>query len=265
MKAIPSILKQILETKREEIAEGRARRGTNDLRSRIGDLQPCRGFAAAVETQAKSGPVVIAEIKKASPSAGVLRANFDPAAIAPAYERAGATGLSVLTDRRYFQGDERHLLSARANCSLPVLRKDFIIDPWQVLETRAMGADCILLIVAALGAGQLQDLAVRAGELGLDVLVEVHDEAELEIALATDARLIGVNNRDLNRFTTDLAVSERLRPLVPPARCMIAESGIHTRADVRRLQDCGVGAFLVGEAFMRAADPGQALQGLFFP
>jgi len=265
MSAIPTILEKILKTKREEIAAGRARRSADELRSWVADLPPCRGFAAAIEKRAGLEPAVIAEIKKASPSAGVIRADFDPSAIARSYERAGAACLSVLSDAPYFQGEAAHLESARANCSLPVLRKDFIIDPWQVLETRAMGADCVLLIVAALGDGQLQDLSARAEEIGLDVLIEVHDEAELEAALGIDARLIGVNNRDLNHFTTDLGVSERLRPLVPAGRCMIAESGIHSRADVRRLQNCGVGAFLVGEAFMRARDPGRALQGLFFP
>lgn len=265
MSGIPTFLERILETKREEIAVGRSVQSEDELRDRIAKLPPCRGFVAAIEKRAGSEPAVIAEIKKASPSAGVIRADFDPSAIAGSYERAGAACLSVLTDAPYFQGEAAHLAGARANCALPVLRKDFIVDPWQVLETRAMGADCILLIVAALGAGQLQDLSGRADEIGLDVLIEVHNEVELEAALGIDARLIGVNNRDLNHFTTDLGVSERLRPLVPAGRCMIAESGIHSRADVRRLQDCGVGAFLVGEAFMRAKDPGRALQGLFFP
>lgn len=259
------MLGKILQTKREEIAAGRARQSEDELRDRIADLPPCRGFAAAIEKRAGLEPAVIAEIKRASPSAGVIREDFDPSAIARSYERAGAACLSVLTDRQYFQGAPDHLESARSDCALPVLRKDFIIDSWQVPETRVMGADCMLLIVAALDPGQLQDLAGGGREIGLDVLVEVHDERELETALATDAGLIGVNNRDLDHFTTDLGLSERLRPLVPLGRCMIAESGIHTRADVRRLQDCGVGAFLVGEAFMRAEDPGQALQGLFFP
>ena len=164
----------------------------------------------------------------------------------------------------YFQGDAEHLRVARESCRLPLLRKDFIVDPWQVFESRVMGADCILLIVAALGAGQLQDLAGTAQAAGLDVLVEVHDEVELETALTSDAKLIGVNNRDLHQFTTDLGVSERLRPLIPAERCMITESGIHTRADVHRMLDCGVRTFLVGEAFMRAGDPGEALQGLFY-
>jgi indole-3-glycerol phosphate synthase len=212
---VPSILRQILETKGEEVATGRAMRSEDDLRHRIQDLPPCRGFATAIEEQLKSGPAVIAEIKKASPSAGLIRPEFDPAKIARSYERAGAACLSVLTDVNYFQGADADLAAARANCTIPVLRKDFLIDPWQVLESRLMGADCILLIVAALSRDQLQDLAGAAGIAGLDVLIEVHDEGELETALTTDVRLIGVNNRDLHRFVTDLGVSERLRPLVP--------------------------------------------------
>lgn len=265
MSTIPSILRQILETKKEEIATGQVGQGVDELRARIANRPACRGFAAAINERRASAPAVIAEIKKASPSAGVIREDFDPGAIARSYEGAGAACLSVLTDSTYFQGSAVHLAAARAACALPVLRKDFIVDPWQILESRQIGADCVLLIVAALSAGQLQDLAGVAREAGLDVLVEVHDETELESALATDASLIGVNNRDLHRFTTDLGVSERLRPLIPPERCMITESGIHSRTDVRRMLDCGIDAFLVGEALMRAADPGQALQGLIEP
>jgi indole-3-glycerol phosphate synthase len=264
MSDLPSILRRILETKREEVATGRARIGEDELRSRVKDLPVCRGFAAAIEEKAGSGPAVIAEIKKASPTAGVIREYFDPAAIARSYQAAGAACLSVLTDQHYFRGAAAHLEAARGACELPVLRKDFIIDPWQILESRALGADCVLLIVAALEGDRLADLAGLAVETGLDALVEVHDEAELETALETNALLIGVNNRDLHHFTTDLGVSERLRPLIPAGRCMITESGIHTRTDVRRMLDCGVGAFLVGEAFMRADDPGLALQGLFY-
>lgn len=265
MSELPSILRKILGTKREEIAAGRARRSEVDLRAQVADLPACRGFANALEARMRSGPAVIAEVKKASPSAGVIRDQFDPAAIARSYERGGAACLSVLTDAAYFLGAQAHLESARDACDLPVLRKDFIIDPWQVLETRAMGADCILLIVAALDGAQFHDLADFAGEVGLDVLVEVHDEPELEVALETGAGLIGVNNRDLHRFVTDLGVSERLRPFVPDGRCMITESGIHGRADVKRMLDQDIRAFLVGEALMRADDPGQALQGLFYP
>jgi indole-3-glycerol phosphate synthase len=265
MSELPSILRKILETKREEIAVGKARESAEALRQRIRGLQPCRGFATDIEKTSKSGPAVIAEIKKASPSAGVIREYFNPAEIARSYQDGGATCLSVLTDVHYFLGAVSHLEAARNACDIPILRKDFIIDSWQIAESRATGADCILLIVAALEKGQLHELAAAASDAGLDVLVEVHDEAELETALETEAKLIGVNNRDLHHFTTDIAVSERLRPLIPAERCMIAESGIHTRADVRRLLESGVRAFLVGEAFMRADDPGQALQGLFYP
>lgn len=264
MSNLPSILKRILETKREEVAAGRTRISEDELRSRISASPVPRGFAAAIENRMASGAAVIAEIKKASPSAGVIREYFDPAAIARSYQEAGAACLSVLTDVHYFLGSGKHLETARSACTLPVLRKDFIIDPWQILESRLMGADCILLIVAAIEAERLEDLAGTAHEAGMDVLVEVHDEIELETALGTDAALIGVNNRDLHQFTTDIGVSERLRPLVPPGRCMITESGIRARSDVRRMLDCGVGAFLVGEAFMRAEDPGLALQGLFY-
>lgn len=265
MAEVPSILRKILETKRREITVGRAQVSSGDLGHQIADLPPCRGFAVQLQSQASEGPAVIAEVKKASPSAGVIREDFDPAAIAHSYQGGGATCLSVLTDVDYFQGSQACLEAAVSACTIPVLRKEFIIDTWQVLQSRAMGADCILLIVAALNKAQLQDLAGSAKEAGLDVLVEVHDETELEIALSTDARLIGVNNRDLHQFTTDLGVSERLRPLIPTDRCMITESGIHTRDDVRRMLDSGIHAFLVGEAFMRADDPGAALRGLFDP
>ena len=260
----PSILSKILATKAAEVA----------ARSRILDLPaivaqatgqpPARGFARRLSEAAARGPAVIAEIKKASPSAGVIRADFDAAGIAARYAWAGAACLSVLTDEQYFQGCDRYLAEARAACALPVLRKDFTIDPWQIYESRALGADCILLIVAALEHDQLQDLHGLAREIGLDVLVEVHDERELEDALDTGAELIGVNNRDLHRFTTDLATSERMRPLISQDKTMVSESGIHTAADVVRLRRAGIDAFLVGEAFMRAADPGVALRELFF-
>ncbi len=257
------ILQRVLDTKRKEIAAGLAQRSNAELRSRAGDMPAPRGFTQSVIKKALSGPAVIAEVKKASPSAGVIRADFDPAAIARSYEVAGATCLSVLTDRDYFQGSAEYLQQARAACSLPVIRKDFIIDPFQVLEARVMGADCILLIVAALGLAQLQELDSLARELKLDVLVEVHDEAELELALQTQAQLIGVNNRNLKTFVTDIAVSERIRPLIPADRLMVSESGIHQREDVKRLQENDIRAFLVGEAFMRAEDPGAALNILF--
>jgi len=229
------------------------------------DVPPPRGFARRVRNVMASGPAVIAEIKKASPSAGVIRPDFQPEDIAESYEAGGAAGLSVLTDTRYFQGANAYLQRARKACNLPVLRKDFMIDPWQIHESRWLGADCILLIVAALEPGRLQELDGLARHIGLDVLVEVHDEKELELALATGATLIGVNNRDLRTFGTDLGVSERLRPLIPRSRLMVTESGIRNREDVLRMLRADVQAFLVGEAFMRSPDPGAALQKLFFP
>lgn len=264
MAETPSILQRILATKAEEVAARSALRDLPTVRAMAADQPACRGFAARVEALARDGAAVIAEVKKASPSAGVIRPDFDPAAIARSYERAGAACLSVLTDEQYFQGSDDYLRQARSACALPVLRKDFTVDPWQVYEARVLGADCILLIVAALSPDRLQELDGLARETGLDVLVEVHDEAELELALATGASLVGVNNRDLHRFVTDLGTSERLRPRVPDDRTLVAESGIHSAADVARLRRAGIGAFLVGEAFMRAADPGAALRALFF-
>jgi len=260
----PSILQEILATKSAEVAERSRRRDLAAIRALAADQPPARGFRVRLQACAAAGPAVIAEIKKASPSAGLIRDPFEPAAIAARYAACGAACLSVLTDEAYFQGSDRYLVQAREACALPVLRKDFTIDPWQVYESRALGADCILLIVAALEPAQLGDLHGLALEAGLDVLVEVHDESELDQALACDARLVGVNNRDLHRFTTDLATSERLRPLIPKEKIMVTESGIRCPADVQRLRHAGVDAFLVGEAFMRAEDPGLALRQLFF-
>jgi indole-3-glycerol phosphate synthase len=264
MSNIPSILRKILDTKAEEVAERSRRLKLAAVADLAMGQAPARGFAESIIEGAESGPAVIAEVKKASPSAGVIRPDFHPAEIAASYERAGAACLSVLTDVQYFQGSDRYLEQARAACSLPVLRKDFLVDAWQVYESRMLGADCVLLIVAALSRGQLQELDGLAQEAGLDVLVEVHDEKELEDALTTSARLIGVNNRDLHTFTTDLGTSERLRPLVPPDRTMVTESGIHSSGDVARMRRAGINAFLVGEAFMRVPDPGAALRQLFF-
>jgi len=264
MAEIPSILKRILETKSEEVAERSRCHDLAAISAMARDQPPVRGFANRVTTLAASGPAVIAEVKKASPSAGVIREDFRPADIAASYQQAGAACLSVLTDEKYFQGCDDYLVQARQACSLPALRKDFMIDPWQIHESRAIGADCILLIVAVLQRDQLQELDGLAREIGLDVLVEVHDERELEDAMSTQARLIGVNNRDLHTFTTDLAISERLRPMIPADRTMVTESGIHTLEDVRQLQSSKINAFLVGEAFMRSGDPGVALQKLFF-
>jgi indole-3-glycerol phosphate synthase len=264
MAEIPSILKRILETKADEVATRSRRLDLPAVAAAAKDQPPARGFANRLTALTGGGPAVIAEVKKASPSAGVIRADFQPAEIAVSYEHAGAACLSVLTDEQYFQGADSFLLEARQACSIPVLRKDFMIDPWQIHESRLLGADCILLIVAALTLDQLQEMDGVAGETGLDVLVEVHDEGELEDALSTQARLVGVNNRDLHTFTTDLGVSERLRPMIPPDRTMVTESGIHTQSDVRRLQSADINAFLVGEAFMRSEDPGVALKSLFF-
>ena len=260
----PTILQKILAAKAREIEHGKARLSRQALEAQCAGLRAPRGFRQRLESAAASGPAVIAEIKKASPSAGVIRADFDPAGMAADYEAAGATCLSVLTDAPFFQGHNDFLRQARDACSLPVLRKEFIVDPWQVLESRALGADCILLIAAILEPLQLQDLAGLAAEHGLDVLVEVHDPRELEAALAVRGCLLGVNNRNLHTFETDLATSEMLRRRVPAGRLLVTESGMRTRADVRRMLAAGIRAFLVGEAFMREPDPGAALRRLFF-
>jgi len=257
------ILQRILHTKAEEVAAGKARLPQQKLRAMAADLPAGRGFARCIRAVATSRPAVIAEIKKASPSAGVIRRDFQPELIAESYAAGGAACLSVLTDQRYFQGANEYLQKARAACELPVLRKDFLIDPWQVYESRMIGADCVLLIVAALEPGRLQELHGLAMEIGLDVLVEVHDEAELERVPDGDLTLIGVNNRNLRTFSTDLAISERLRALIPESRMMVAESGIRTPQDVRRLLRAGIRSFLVGEALMRVEDPGSALKSLF--
>jgi len=258
------ILKKILARKVEEIRDRSARVPLAELSSRAADQSPTRAFVAALESKIEDGrPAVIAEIKKASPSKGVMRADFDPAAIARSYAANGAACLSVLTDSDFFQGSEAFLDAARSACELPVLRKDFTIDPYQVYEARAIGADCILLIVAALGDAALLELALLAAELDLDVLVEVHDEEELERALAIPAPLIGVNNRDLRTFETSIETTLRLAPSIPYDRLLVTESGIRTPDDVARLRAEGIEAFLVGETFMRAADPGAALAKLF--
>jgi len=258
------ILKKILARKAEEIRERSARVSLRELSARVEDASPVRGFVAALETKIAAGQAgVIAEVKKASPSKGVMRADFHPAEIARSYAAGGAACLSVLTDVDFFQGADAYLQEARAACSLPVLRKDFTIDPYQVYEARALGADCILLIVAALGDAALAELAELADELGMDVLVEVHDGGELERALATPARLIGINNRNLRTFATTLDTTLELRSLVPAERLLITESGIVTRDDVARMRAADVNAFLVGETFMRAEDPGAELKRLF--
>lgn len=257
------ILTKILGTKAAEVAQGKLSQALEELSARVADQPPTRGFFRRLQSVAQQRPAVIAEIKKASPSAGVIRPDFRPSEIARQYEQGGAACLSVVTDAAYFQGSDGYLQQAAAACRLPLLRKDFMLDPWQIYQSRLLGADCILLIVAALSPDQLQQLNGLAHECGLDVLIEVHDEGELERALATDAELVGVNNRDLRTFTTDLAVSERLRPAIPAARLMVTESGIHCRQDVARMLSADIRVFLVGEAFMRAADPGLALMDLF--
>ena len=256
----PGILAEIIEHKRAETLTRRAVRPLAAVRRVAEGAAPARPFAGRI---ASDRPAVIAEIKKASPSEGVIRADFDPQAIAADYASAKASCLSVLTDRRFFQGDDDHLVAARAACTLPVLRKDFIVDEYQVYETRALGADCMLLIVGALAPAQLADFSRLAQEIGLDVLIEVHDGSELQQALALGPRIVGINNRDLATFTTCLQTTLDLLDDVPDDVSVVTESGIHTPQDVRRMRDAGVHAFLVGTAFMRAASPGSALQHLF--
>lgn len=260
----PDILRKIIERKQEEVVERSARLPLAQLQARLADASPPRGFAAALRTRADAGrPAVIAEIKKASPSKGVLRPDFRPADIARSYAAAGATCLSVLTDQDFFQGRDQDLQDARSACDLPVLRKDFVIDPYQLFEARALGADAALLILACLDDGPLQQLAEAAARLGLDVLLEVHDEAELERALRLSTPLIGVNNRNLRTFEVSLDTTLKLRERIPADRLVVTESGVSTPDQVRRLRAHGVGAFLVGEAFMRADDPGARLAELF--
>jgi len=258
------VLRKILDVKATEVADARQRLPLAAVRQAAEGKGGVRDFAGALRTRiARKSPAVIAEVKKASPSKGILRADFDPASIAAAYARHGAACLSVLTDVQFFQGSPDYLRQARAACALPVLRKDFMIDPYQVYEARAWGADCILLIVAALDDAQLVDLEQAALALGMSVLVEVHDGAELERALRLQTPLVGVNNRNLRTFETRLETTLDLLRRIPGDRLVITESGILAPADVRRMQASGVNAFLVGEAFMRAPDPGHALGSLF--
>jgi len=264
MSGPPDVLKRILARKAEEVAE-RARHTPFGAVRNAAEAAPApRGFLAALRSRiVRKAPAVIAEIKQASPSKGVLRADFDPAAIARSYERHGATCLSVLTDADFFRGADAHLRAVRGACALPLLRKDFTIDPYQVYEARALGADCILLIVAALSDVRLSELAALARALQLDALIEVHDAAELDRALALDAPLIGINNRNLRTFETNLDVTVSLLSKIPKDRLVVTESGIVTPSDVARMRGHGVQAFLVGEAFMRAPDPGSKLSELF--
>jgi len=262
--ALHDVLKRILARKQEEVAERRERVSLFELKARIAGAPPVRGFADAVEAKLRAGlPAVIAEVKKASPSKGVIRPDFDPAAIARSYEAGGAACLSVLTDIDFFQGSDAYLQQARAACSLPVLRKDFVVDAWQLHEARMLGADCVLLIAAALDDVQLAEFAYIADELGMDVLVEVHDLDELERALPVPARLLGINNRNLRTFEVSLQNTLDLKDMVPADRVLVTESGILAPADVALMREAGVNAFLVGEAFMRQPDPGTALRDLF--
>jgi len=260
----PDILRRILARKLEEVAEAAARHPLAELRSAAEAMPVARGFTAALGSRVQAGrAAVIAEVKRASPSKGVLREHFVPAEIAVSYERGGAACLSVLTDRDFFQGSDAYLQQARAAVSLPVLRKDFTLDPYQIYEARVLGADAVLLIVAALDDAQLRDLHALAVELGMDVLVEVHDASELARAMALDLALVGINNRDLHTFKMRLETTLELLGSIPSGVTVVTESGILVREDVARMRDNGVHAFLVGEAFMRADDPGSRLAELF--
>ncbi|WP_444910994.1 indole-3-glycerol phosphate synthase TrpC [Microbulbifer sp. TRSA005] len=264
MVSTPTILKTIIERKWQEVAERKSQCSLEEIRLSAHDQPLARGFVAALEYKIAEGEAaVIAEIKKASPSKGVIREDFLPAEIATSYERGGAACLSVLTDRDFFQGDDSYLQQARNAVRLPVLRKDFTVDPYQVYEARAIGADCILLIAACLEDQQMQELNGLALELGLDVLVEVHNRAELERALALPNRLIGINNRNLHTFEVQLENTFKLLNLIPKDRIVVTESGIHTTDDVAAMRGHSVDAFLVGEAFMREEEPGRKLMEMF--
>jgi indole-3-glycerol phosphate synthase len=261
----PTILKKIIDRKYQEITERRAVVSLDDLQRQADGQSPCRGFVNAMEKKLAAGEsAVIAEVKKASPSKGVIREHFVPADIAVSYERGGAACLSVLTDVDFFQGADAYLQQARAACSLPVIRKDFMVDPYQVVEARAIGADCILLIVAVLEDAQMAELNAAALELGMDVLIEVHNREELDRSLPLGSRLVGINNRDLHTFDTSLNNTFQLLDAIPDDRIVVTESGIHSSADVAAMREKGVNAFLVGEAFMRADEPGDKLRDLFF-
>ncbi len=261
----PDILKRILVHKQEEIVQRSTAIPLTELRNRAEHAPTVRGFAKSLMARLdKEEPAVIAEIKKASPSKGVIREDFDPVQIARSYARAGAACLSVLTDEYFFQGHDEYLVMARDACELPVIRKDFMIDDYQVYEARVLSADCILLIVAALDDARLISLYQLAHELGMDVLVEVHDERELERAMQLDLPFVGINNRNLHSFETRLSTTTELLKLIPEDCFVITESGIHSHADVQLMREHGVNAFLVGEVFMRAAEPGDLLSELFF-
>jgi indole-3-glycerol phosphate synthase len=260
-----TVLDRILAHKKIEVAERKRARPLTEITRVARSTSAARGFVAALSARIAAGePAVIAEVKKASPSKGVIRADFDPPEIARSYASAGAACLSVLTDEAFFQGHDDYLIDARAAVPLPTLRKDFIVDPYQIVEARAIGADCILLIVGALQPQQLRDYYAAARDLGLDVLIEVHDRAELERCLALSPAVVGINNRDLRNFETRLSTTYDLLPHIPNDVVVVTESGIHERAQIDEMRSRGVNAFLVGEAFMREPDPGAALQRLFF-
>jgi len=260
---MPDLLARIVASKRIEVAEAKAKRPQLVVEAEIRAQAPPRGFAAALDRAVGAhGYGLIAEIKKASPSAGLIRPDFDPPAIARAYRSGGAACLSVLTDGPNFQGDPAHLVAARSAVDLPAIRKDFMVDPWQIAESRAMGADCVLLIMATLADSQAADLEAAALALGMDVLVEVHDEAELDRALRLRSRLIGVNNRNLKTMTTDLAITERLAAHLPGDRVLVAESGLKTPADLARMAAVGARRFLIGESLLRHADVEAATRAL---
>jgi len=249
-----SILKKILDQKTDEVATARGRVPLSELRSRCADAESTRGFAAVLKQAADAGTAIIAGVKKGSPSRGIIRADFDPCGIAADYQRGGASCLSVLTDQDFFYGDLRYLTQIREVVTLPLLRKDFIVDRYQLFEARVAGADAVLLIAAALESSALEDYSAEAAELGLDVLLEVHNEAEVEKSRCAPAAMFGINNRNLSSFVTDLATSERLLPLLPPDVLPVSESGIHSREHIERLQAAGAKAFLIGESLMRVSD-----------
>lgn len=260
----PDILKTILAKKAEEVVSRKQSMSIANLEDITDGVERPRGFYNAVQNKVLAKkPAIIAEIKKASPSKGVIREDFQPIAIGQDYAMNGATCLSVLTDKEFFQGSEAYLQMVRELCPLPVLRKDFMVDPYQIYEARALGADCILLIVAALEDGQMRELSDTAVKLGMDVLVEVHDAEELQRALTLDTKLIGINNRNLRNFETSLQTTLDLKANIPSDRIIITESGIHTHEDVKLMLDNDIYAFLVGEVFMRAKSPGQTMRELF--